>query len=282
MFFMGYTNSSLVNVTKRSPNNSGTRTHTIDRITPHCVVGQCSAETIGNLFLPSSAQASCNYGIGCDGRVVLCVDESKRSWCSSSKENDQRAVTIECASDTTHPYAFRDCVYNKLVTLCIDICKRNGKNKIIWFGDKNKTLNYSPKSNEMVLTVHRWFKNKACPGDWLCSRMDKLAAAINAGLQPQKPAAPAQSSPVEICSNSTAQEKPQTISTQKVKEEDDDMIIYRTLDDVPTYGKSIVQKLIDKKAIVGTGETVNGKPCLDISLELLRTLIILDRLGKLN
>ena len=61
---MAYTNSSLVSYTKLSPNHSGQRTHIIDCITPHCVVGQCSVETLGNIFLPVSRQASSNYGIG--------------------------------------------------------------------------------------------------------------------------------------------------------------------------------------------------------------------------
>ena len=128
------------------------------------MVGQLSAESIGGCFDSSNVQASCNYGIGSDGRVVLCVDEANRSWCSSSNANDQRAVTIECASDMTHPYAMTDAVYEKLVALCVDICRRNGKTKLLWFGDKDKSLNYSPKSNEMILTVHRWFANKSCPG----------------------------------------------------------------------------------------------------------------------
>ena len=110
---MAYTNSSLVSYTKLSPNHSGQRTHSIDRITPHCVVGQCSVETLGNIFLPTSRQASCNYGIGVDGRVGMYVEEKNRSWCSSSSANDQRAITIECASDTTEPYAFKDVVYQK-------------------------------------------------------------------------------------------------------------------------------------------------------------------------
>ena len=164
---MAYTNSSLVSYTKLSPNHSGHRTHSIDRITPHCVVGQCSMETLGNIFTPTSRQASCNYGIGPDGRVGMYVEEKNRSWCSSSNANDQRAVTIECASDTKHPYTMNSTVYAILIKLCVDICKRNGKKKLIWLGDKNKTLNYSPKSDEMVLTVHRWFANKSCPGDWL-------------------------------------------------------------------------------------------------------------------
>ena len=179
---MTYTNSSLVSYTKLSPNHSGQRTHSIDRITPHCVVGQCSVETLGNIFLPTSRQASCNYGIGVDGRVGMYVEEKNRSWCSSSSANDQRAVTIECASDTTEPYAFKDVVYQTLIKLCADICKRNGKKKLLWLGDKDKTLSYEPKSDEMVLTVHRWFANKSCPGDWLYSRLGDLASKVTAAL----------------------------------------------------------------------------------------------------
>ena len=184
---MKMSNSSLVVYKKLSPNHSGKRTHSIDRITPHCVVGQCTAEGLGDWFARSSTQASSNYGIDKDGRVGLYVDEGNRSWCSSSNANDQRAVTIECASDTSEPYAFRTVVYNRLVDLCEDICRRNGKTKLIWFGDKTKTLNYSPKSNEMILTVHRWFANKSCPGNWMYARMGNLADAVTKRLQGSKP-----------------------------------------------------------------------------------------------
>lgn len=179
---VGMSNSSLVNCTVKSPNHSGARTHAIDRITPHCVVGQLSAESIGGCFTSPSVQASCNYGIGKDGRVCLVVDETNRSWCSSSNANDQRAVTIECASDMSAPYAMTNAVYEKLIALCADICRRNGKTKLLWFGDKNTSLNYSPKSNEMVLTVHRWFANKSCPGDWLYSRLGDVANRVTAQL----------------------------------------------------------------------------------------------------
>lgn len=175
-------NSPLVSYTKLSPNHSGQRTHSIDRITPHCVVGQCSVETLGNIMYPTSRQASCNYGVGPDGRVGMYVEEKNRSWCSSSNANDQRAVTIECASDTTHPYDMNDKVYNTLIELCTDICRRNGKKKLLWFADKNKSLNYVPAADEMVLTVHRWFANKSCPGDWLYSRLGDVAAKGTANL----------------------------------------------------------------------------------------------------
>lgn len=179
---MEYTNSSMVAYTRLSPNHSGQRTMAIDRITPHCVVGQCTAEGLGDWFAKSNTQASSNYGIDKNGRVGLYVEEKNRSWCSSSNANDQRAVTIECASDSAEPYAFRDAVYRKLIELCIDICRRNGKNKLIWFVDKDKALNYSPKSGEMILTVHRWFANKSCPGNWMYARMGNLAEKVTKKL----------------------------------------------------------------------------------------------------
>lgn len=179
---MAYSNSPLVAYTKLSPNHSGERTHSIDRITPHCVVGQLSAESICGCFTSKDRQASCNYGIGTDGRVSLCVEEKNRSWCSSSGSNDQRAITIECASDKTAPYAMNGKVYASLINLCVDICKRNGKKKLLWFGDKDKTLNYEPKADEMVITVHRWFANKSCPGDWLYERLGDLAIEVTKRL----------------------------------------------------------------------------------------------------
>ena len=185
---MAYTNSPLVSYTKLSPNHSGQRTHSIDRITPHCVVGQCSVETLGNVFLPKSRQASSNYGIGVDGRVGMYVEEKNRSWCSSSAANDQRAVTIECASDSKAPYAFKDVVYQRLIDLCTDICKRNGKTRLLWLDDKDKTLGYTPAPDEMVLTVHRWFANKPCPGDWMYARMGDLAEKVTAALGGPSPA----------------------------------------------------------------------------------------------
>ena len=179
---MGYTNSSLVAFTRLSPNHSGKRTHRIDRISPHCVVGQCTAESLGEWFSAESTVASANYGIDKDGRVGLYVEEKNRSWCTSSNSNDQRAVTIECASDVKEPYWMNERVYDSLIRLCVDICRRNGKKKLLWFGDREKALNYVPAADEMVITVHRWFANKSCPGDWLYARLDDVATKVTALL----------------------------------------------------------------------------------------------------
>ena len=174
-------NSKLVTYKWLSPNHSGKRTAKIDTITPHCVVGQLTASGIASCFRKGS-NASCNYGIGKDGTVALIVDEANRSWCTSSNYNDQRAVTIECASDRKAPYTFNNKVYNKLIELCVDICQRNGKNKLIWCADKTHFESYKPASDEMMLSVHRWYANKSCPGNWMYSHMGQLAKTVTQRL----------------------------------------------------------------------------------------------------
>lgn len=175
---MAYTNSPLVVYTKLSPNHSGERNHAIDTITIHCVVGQCSVETLGNIFAPTSRKASCNYGIGTDGRIGMYVEEKNRSWCTSSSSNDNRAITIEVASDTKHPYAVNDKAYAALLDLVTDICNRNGIKKLLWKGDKS-LIGQVDKQN---MTVHRWFANKSCPGEYLYERHGEIAAEVNKRL----------------------------------------------------------------------------------------------------
>ena len=171
-------NSPLVSYTKISPYKTSPRKHKIDTITIHCVVGQFSLETLGNIFSSPSAQASCNYGISYDGKVGMYVEEKDRSWCSSNRANDNRAITIEVASDTTHPYAVKKAAYDKLIDLLVDICKRNGIPKLLWKADKN-LIGQVDKQN---MTVHRWFANKDCPGEYLYSRHGEIARLVNQRL----------------------------------------------------------------------------------------------------
>ena len=167
-------NSSLVNYTKISPHRNSPRNHKIDTITIHCVVGQCAVEPLGELF--QTKEASSNYGIGYDGRIGMYVEEKDRSWCSSNAENDNRAITIECASDTFEPYAINDKVYKSLIKLCADICKRNDIKELKWKADPS-LIGQVDKQN---MTVHRWFlPTKSCPGDYIYNRLGKIAAEVN-------------------------------------------------------------------------------------------------------
>lgn len=172
-------NSPLVDYTRISPNKNSPRNHKIDTITIHCVVGQCTAETLGNIFAPTSCQASSNYGVGTDGKIGMYVEEKDRSWCSSNAANDNRAVTIEVASDTKHPYAVNDRAFAALLDLVTDICKRNGIKKLVWSTKKADRVNHKNGCN---MTVHRDYANKSCPGDYLYNRHGEIAAEVNRRL----------------------------------------------------------------------------------------------------
>lgn len=170
-------NSPLVSYTKISPHRDSPRNHKIDTITIHCVVGQCNVEPLGELF--QTKAASSNYGIGKDGRIGMYVEEKDRSYCSSSSANDNRAITIECASDMTEPFAVNDKVYASLINLLVDICKRNDIKELKWKADKS-LIGQVDKQN---MTVHRWFHSgKSCPGTYLYERMGKIADDVNKRL----------------------------------------------------------------------------------------------------
>lgn len=184
---MAYTNSSLSCMRKISPNRNSPRNHKIDTITIHCVVGQMSVESLCSHFSNPNLGASCNYGIGPDGRICTVVDEADRSWCTSSSSNDNRAITIECASDAYYPYAINTNVWNALIKLCADICKRNGINKLVWSTNKSVRMNHQNGCN---LTVHRDYDNKSCPGDYIYERLGQIAKEVNAKLGSNTPFKP--------------------------------------------------------------------------------------------
>lgn len=171
-------NSKLVTYTRLSPHKNSPRNHVIDTITIHCIVGQWTAKQGCDYFATTDRDCSANYVVGKDGSVGLSVEEKDRSWCSSSGSNDNRAITIEVASDATHPYAVTDAAYKALVNLCVDICQRNGIKELKWKADKS-LIGQVDKQN---MTVHRWFANKACPGDYLYNRHGQIAAEVNARL----------------------------------------------------------------------------------------------------
>lgn len=173
-------NSSLINLTMISPNRNAPRNHEIDTLTIHMTEGQVTAKTLGEIFMKSSRQASCNYGIGCDANIVMCCPESDRSFCSGSRSNDNRAITIEVASDNFAPYAVTDVVYKKLIDLCVDIVRRNPgfKGSLRWRGDKNLI----GQTNLQNMTVHKWFQNTNCPGDFLMNHMVQIAEEVNRRL----------------------------------------------------------------------------------------------------
>jgi len=168
-------NSPLISYSRISPHRYSPRNHKIDTITIHCMAGPLSVESCGALFAQKGRNCSSNYGIGPDGRIAMYVEEKDGSWCSSSYSNDMRAVTIEVASGKTAPYAVTDAAYESLIRLCADICKRNDIKQLLWRGDKS-LIGQVDKQN---MTLHCWFKNKACPGQYLVDRHPDIARRVN-------------------------------------------------------------------------------------------------------
>lgn len=183
---MTFTNSPLVTYTNLTKNKTKNRKQAIDTITIHCIVGQWTAKQGCDFFATTDKQCSANYVVGKDGSIGLSVEEKDRSWCTSSAANDNRAVTIEVASDTSHPYAVTDKAYAALLDLVTDICKRNGIKKLVWSESKEDRKNHLNGCN---MTVHRDYANKSCPGEYLYSRHGEIADIVNERLSPkEKPA----------------------------------------------------------------------------------------------
>lgn len=171
---MAYTNSPLISATILSP-NYGSRivdsnpNGVIDTITIHHMAGNLSIELCGQVFSRPSQQASSNYGIGSDGRIGMYVEERNRSWCSSSRKNDSRAVTIEVANNINRdPWTVSDAAIQSLIRLCEDICRRNNIKRINYTGDTSGNL-----------TKHQWFAATGCPGDYLGGKFAEIADAVN-------------------------------------------------------------------------------------------------------
>lgn len=165
-------NSSLVNMTMLSPNHSGHRNQPITKIAIHHTAGAISAATIGQIFRPTSRQASCNYGIGNDNKIVLCVDEANRSWCTSSSWCYNRAVTIEVANSANGGnWPVSDRTLATLIDLVTDICRRNGIRNCTYTGGKDG-----------VLQKHEWYANTNCPGPYLGSKFSYIASEVNKRL----------------------------------------------------------------------------------------------------
>lgn len=175
---MAYSNSNLVTYKNISKNKTVNRTHNIDTITIHCFVGQVTAKQGCDFFANTPKECSANYVVGFDGSIGLSVEEKDRSWCSSNRENDMRAITIEVASGKSEPYSVTEKAYNALIKLLVDVCKRNNIKQLLWKNDKS-LIGQVDKQN---MTVHRWFANKSCPGTYLFNKMGEIANTVNAEL----------------------------------------------------------------------------------------------------
>ena len=185
-------NSPLVDVVIKSPNYSSRNGNTIKGITIHHTAGKLTATQIGNIFAKASRKASCNYGVGNDGKIVLCVDEQYRSWCSSSRANDENMITLEVSNCKGAPnWEVSDAALESTIRLVTDICRRNGIKELKFLNDSTKKFDYAAQN----MTLHCWFASTSCPGPYLKGKMSYIAKRVNDNLgvsaEPSAPVTPA-------------------------------------------------------------------------------------------
>lgn len=165
--------------------NRNPRRMKIDKITPHYMAGNMGAEQCANYFAASGRSASCNYCIGSDGKIAVCVPEDFRAWTSSSEANDTRAITFECANLDNTTGQLSDACYASLVALCADICERHGINP-----------HYDGTASGSI-TMHKMFSATSCPGPWLEKKIvsGQFEKDIKAKMQTNKQP---ETKPIEI------------------------------------------------------------------------------------
>lgn len=246
-------NSPLVVYTKLSPNCTKPRNKAIDTITIHCMAGNLSVESCGRLFADPDRDASSNYGVGSDGRIALYVDEANRSWCTSSGKNDHRAITIEVANSAGAPdWPVTDKAFAALIDLVADICKRNKIKRLLWQGDKSLI----GQVNLQNMTVHRWFANKACPGNYLFNRHAEIAAEVNRRLE----------------EGTLNEERVRELTLEVVRQQNP---IYHDIKDVPAYWRPHIQKLLDAGILNGgTPEDVNPTD-VNLTLDTIKGIVLM-------
>jgi hypothetical protein len=144
----------------------------ICKFTPHIMAGiltgkQCAA----NIFQNPNRIASANYCIGNDGDIVCNVYEEDRAYTSSSRSNDNQAITVEVSNcEYGGDWKISDKAWNSLVKLAVDVCRRYNF-RLVYDGTPNGSL-----------TRHNMFANTSCPGKYLQSRFQELADTVNAQL----------------------------------------------------------------------------------------------------
>ena len=259
--------SSLVNVVQRSPNYSTRGEHTVERITVHHTAGIASVEGLLYMFLRPERNASATYVIGNDGRIGGCVDEEYRPWTSNSKDNDQRAITIEVSNDVNgEPWSVGTPAWNSLIKLCVDVCVRYGIR--LW---------WDPGSRTGSLTAHRWYAATACPGDWMYDRFPIIISEVNRQVDGlYQLVAQLQQQIEDLTKRVDALEIVQKAQTEQLKPIVKAILpVYKTVKNMPAEYQPIIEKLVEDGSLKGTGKS------LDVSELMARIFVILNREGVL-
>lgn len=230
--------SKLVTYINLTKNKTTVKNKQNNYIIPHVYVGNVTTRS-GVDHFTTDCGASCQYVIGVDGSIGQSVSEADRAWTTGGNKEiknsyglfvggtpnksqkargakgvDYEAITIEMACEPKHPYEINDKVYNSLINLMADIAIRNNMGELKWKADPSLVGNPS----EQNILVHRWFSNKACPGDYVYKHLGDICEKANEIIRANK-----------ANNSSTNQTKPVEISTEQLCKDAQDKYIWDTL-----------------------------------------------------
>lgn len=161
------------------------RTGQIDRVTVHSLQsGETTLARIDEFFrkrIASGHSSSVNYAIDDKGNIGLFVPEDRRAWTSSSRANDDRAITIECATTARPPYTLYEPTRAALIGLLTDLCQRYGKKKIVKITREQAKAGYA-EAERFTLTEHNYFADTDCPGPDIQAKLPGIVDEINRQL----------------------------------------------------------------------------------------------------
>lgn len=139
--------------------------YSITEITIHHMAARWTARRCGESFQAVGRQGSSHYGIGYDGEIAQYVSEEDTAWTNGLWESNCRAVTIECANESSGgEWRVSDATVSSLIKLVADIAKRNGLYPLV------KCDNF---------TWHQMYSPTACPGPYLISQLDRIVNEAN-------------------------------------------------------------------------------------------------------
>jgi len=186
--------SELATVERITNNKTSPRNKTIRRLTPHCVAGNLTVGTVlGLAKFHDGKTASTGYAIDSEGRCGLGVEETNRPWTTSSAANDHEAITFEIANTGLGPdWRMSDAAINAFLDQAVETCRFYGYSKAAYqLKPKNITGSVAVEnwikswhnSDEMAITLHNWYANKACPGPYFMRQIPWLVREMNKRLQ---------------------------------------------------------------------------------------------------
>ena len=172
-----------------------------------------------------------------------------RGWHAGGDANNTHISFEICEDDLTNQNYF-DSVYDTALELCTYLCK-------IYKIEPKNVICHSEGYNSGIASNHadvmHWFPKHGKSMDTFRSDLQKKLSQEDDNM-------------TETEVKKIAQE----LINRNIEEN------YRTIQDVPTWGKATIEKLLQKGVLAGDGAGLN------ISYTMLRILVILNALGKLD